>query len=208
MRGLLEGEGWSAPDVAWWVHAARPAPLCRRGGGAAHALPQRDRWCARAERAVPSGQRAWARPCRPHHPLPVAGLASPCARSLARQRLGWSSSRTRAGGGACGSRRSSPVLVSSRDTRACGGLCQQNALAGWPSKPWACQARSNRHHRRHGGPRARRWRGTPGSRPVPASNPALERTGHTTGFFPARASVGCGPPLTATVGLHRLFQEE
>jgi hypothetical protein len=34
-----------------------------------------------------------------------------------------------------------------------------------------------------------------------ASNTALERTGHTTGFFHGRASVACGPPLTASVRL-------
>ena len=31
------------------------------------------------------------------------------------------------------------------------------------------------------------------------SNIALERTGHTTGFFSMRVSVACGPPLTAGV---------
>ena len=30
-------------------------------------------------------------------------------------------------------------------------------------------------------------------------NIALERTGHTTGFFPVRVLVACGPPLTAGV---------
>ena len=37
-----------------------------------------------------------------------------------------------------------------------------------------------------------RWR-------TPGPNKAVERTGHTTGFFPGWASVGCGPPLTAGV---------
>jgi hypothetical protein len=32
-----------------------------------------------------------------------------------------------------------------------------------------------------------------------AYNKALERTGHTTGFFPGVMSVECGPPLTAGV---------
>ncbi len=32
-----------------------------------------------------------------------------------------------------------------------------------------------------------------------APNIALERTGHTTGFFQVRGSVGCGPPLTGGV---------
>jgi hypothetical protein len=31
-------------------------------------------------------------------------------------------------------------------------------------------------------------------------NNAVERTGHTTGFFPMRVAVACGPPLTASVG--------
>ena len=37
------------------------------------------------------------------------------------------------------------------------------------------------------------------SLPIPASNIAVERTGHTTGFVHGRVSVGCGPPLTVSV---------
>lgn len=36
---------------------------------------------------------------------------------------------------------------------------------------------------------------------TPGPNNALERTGHTTGFFQGWAAVGCGPPLTASVRL-------
>ncbi len=34
-------------------------------------------------------------------------------------------------------------------------------------------------------------------------NKAVERTGHTTGFFHVQVSVGCGPPLTASVRCQR-----
>ena len=37
-------------------------------------------------------------------------------------------------------------------------------------------------------------------------NQAVERTGHTTGFFPRQGLVGCGPPLTA--GVRLLSQQE
>ena len=40
----------------------------------------------------------------------------------------------------------------------------------------------------------------------PRSNQAVERTGHTTGFFPRQGLVGCGPPLTA--GVRLLSQQE
>jgi hypothetical protein len=50
------------------------------------------------------------------------------------------------------------------------------------------------HHRPPGGPGSPSWgRG--------GSNMAVERTGHPAGVFLIRESVGCGPPLTAGVGL-------
>jgi hypothetical protein len=40
------------------------------------------------------------------------------------------------------------------------------------------------------------------SLPSPAPNVALEATGHSAGFWPGRASVGCGPRLSLGVGHH------